>query len=126
MPPGTVAGKRVLVTGAASGIGRATAVVSARKGARLFLTDIQEAPLQAVAEEIRAAGGTVDHAAALDISDHAAVEAMAGEIHSAHGSLDVVMNVAGIAVWGSVPERVTTPVEVRSAYMRRHRGRRGG
>ena len=102
MPPRTVAGKRVLITGAASGIGRATAVASARKGARLFLTDIEEAPLQAAAEEIRAAGGTVDHAAALDVSDHAAVEVMAGEIHSAHGSLDVVMNVAGIAVWGTI------------------------
>ena len=74
----------------------------ARKGARLFLTDIEETPLQAAAEEIRAAGGTVDDAAALDVSDHAAVEAMAGEIHSAHGSLDVVMNVAGIAVWGTI------------------------
>jgi NAD(P)-dependent dehydrogenase (short-subunit alcohol dehydrogenase family) len=102
MPPRTVAGKRVLVTGAASGIGRATAVASARKGARLFLTDIEEAPLQAAADEIRAAGGAVDHTAALDVSDHAAVESMAGEIHSAHGSLDVVMNVAGIAVWGTI------------------------
>src|SRR5256714_5990249 len=102
MPPRSVTNKRVLVTGAASGIGRATAVASARKGARLFLTDINEAPLQAVAAEIRAAGGTVAYAEALDISDHAAVAAMAEEIRSAHGSLDVVMNVAGISIWGTV------------------------
>src|SRR5439155_6993749 len=102
MPPRSVANKRALVTGAASGIGRATAVASARKGARLFLTDINEAPLQAVAAEIRAAGGAVDYAGALDVSDHAAVAAMAEEIHSAHGSLDIVMNVAGIAFWGTV------------------------
>ena len=102
MPPKTVTGKRVLITGAASGIGRATAVASARRGAELFLTDLNDEPLQAAADEIRAAGGTVRQARALDISDHPAVAAMADEIHAAHGSVDVVMNVAGIAVWGGV------------------------
>jgi len=102
MPPKSVENKRVLITGAASGIGRATAVTSARKGARLYLTDINEASLAAVAAEIREAGGDVDHVEALDISDHAAVAAMADEIHSAHGSVDIVMNIAGIAVWGTI------------------------
>ena len=99
MPPKTVTGKRVLVTGAASGIGRATAIASARKGAQLFLTDIDDEALRAVTEEI---GPGVAYAKALDISDHDAVAAMAEEIHSAHGSLDVVMNVAGIAIWGTL------------------------
>src|SRR3954452_11599391 len=99
MPPKSVTNRRVLVTGAASGIGRATAVASARKGAQLFLTDINEAPLQAVAAELRSAGGSVAYAEALDISDHAAVAVMAEEIHSAHGSLDIVMNIAGISIW---------------------------
>jgi NAD(P)-dependent dehydrogenase (short-subunit alcohol dehydrogenase family) len=102
MPPNSVRNKRVLITGAASGIGRATAVASARRGARLFLTDIDDAGLQAAAAEIRDAGGTVAYAKALDISDHAAVAAMADEIHSEHGSVDVVMNIAGIAIWGTV------------------------
>ena len=102
MPPKTVENKRVLITGAASGIGRATAIASARRNARLLLTDINDAPLQSVAAEIRAAGGTVDYAKALDISDHAAVAAMADEIHAAYGSVDIVMNIAGIAVWGTV------------------------
>jgi NAD(P)-dependent dehydrogenase (short-subunit alcohol dehydrogenase family) len=102
MPPKTVTNKRVLITGAASGIGRATAAACGQKGARLFLTDINEAPLRAVAQEIRDAGGEVPYTRALDVADHAAVAAMASEIHSAHGSLDVVMNVAGIAVWGTV------------------------
>jgi NAD(P)-dependent dehydrogenase (short-subunit alcohol dehydrogenase family) len=102
MPPRSVQGKRVLITGAASGIGRATAVASARKGARLYLTDIDEEALAMVADEIRAAGGDVDHVEALDISDHAAVAAMADAIHTAHGSLDIVMNIAGIAIWGTV------------------------
>ena len=99
MPPRTVSGKRVLVTGAASGIGRATAIASARKGARLFLTDVNDEPLQGVVEEI---GEAVAYSKALDISDHEAVAAMAEEIHQAHGSLDIVMNIAGIAVWGTL------------------------
>jgi NAD(P)-dependent dehydrogenase (short-subunit alcohol dehydrogenase family) len=99
MPPQTVTDRRVLITGAASGIGRATAIASARKGAQLFLTDIDDDGLQAVAAEI---GDAVAYAKALDISDHAAVAAMADEIHSAHGSVDVVMNIAGIAIWGTV------------------------
>jgi NAD(P)-dependent dehydrogenase (short-subunit alcohol dehydrogenase family) len=102
MPPRTVTDKRVLVTGAASGIGRAVAVAAAAKGARLVLTDINDAPLQAVAGEIRAAGGTVEHAEALDVSEYEAVAAMAEAVHAAHGSVDIAMNVAGIAVWGTV------------------------
>jgi NAD(P)-dependent dehydrogenase (short-subunit alcohol dehydrogenase family) len=102
MPPKTVANKRVLITGAASGIGRATAIASARRNARLFLTDINDASLQSVAAEIRAGGGSVDYAKPLDVSDHAGVAAMADEIHSAHDSIDIAMNIAGIAVWGTV------------------------
>jgi NAD(P)-dependent dehydrogenase (short-subunit alcohol dehydrogenase family) len=102
MPPKTVSNKRVLITGAASGIGRATAMLAASKGARLLLADINEAPLQAAVAKIRAGGGRVDHARGLDVSDHSQVAAMADEIHAAHGSVDVVMNVAGIAIWGTV------------------------
>jgi NAD(P)-dependent dehydrogenase (short-subunit alcohol dehydrogenase family) len=99
-----VAGKRVLVTGAASGIGRATAVAAGRRGARLLINDRNEEPLADVAVEIEAAGGVVDDVRALDVSDHAAVAAAAEKIHADGGSVDVVMNVAGIAVWGTVEE----------------------
>ena len=116
MPPKTVTGKQVLITGAASGIGRATAIASARKGARVFLTDIENGGLQAAAAEIRAAGGAVAYAKALDVSDHAAVAAMADEIHSEHGSVDVVMNIAGISIWGTVetltPEQWRRSVDI--------------
>ena len=78
-PPRTVSGQRVLVTGAASGIGRAIARACARKGAELFLTDINAEPLDAVAAEIRAAGGVVHYAKALDVADHAAVASMAAK-----------------------------------------------
>jgi NAD(P)-dependent dehydrogenase (short-subunit alcohol dehydrogenase family) len=99
-------GKKCLITGAASGIGRATAAAAAREGAELFLTDIQTEALEAAADEIRAAGGSVTMALPVDVSDHEGVQALAEEIHGAHGSMDVVMNVAGISTWGSV-ERLT-------------------
>ncbi len=57
-------GKRCLITGAASGIGRATAIAAAGHGAELFLTDRNGEGLERVAAEIRAAGGTVTHFAA--------------------------------------------------------------
>lgn len=95
-------GKKCVVTGAASGIGRATALLVASKGATVFLTDIQADALQAVAGEIRAAGGEVGLALAADVSDYEAIRALADRIHEAHGSMDIVMNVAGISTWGTV------------------------
>jgi NAD(P)-dependent dehydrogenase (short-subunit alcohol dehydrogenase family) len=95
-------GKRCFITGAASGIGRATALASARRGAELFLTDIDAEGLDRVAAEIRDAGGTVSYVKAADITDHDAIVAMAAEIHAAHGSMDVVMNVAGVSTWGEI------------------------
>lgn len=95
-------GKRCFITGAASGIGRATALASAARGAELFLTDLDGEGLERVAEEVRRAGGTVSHSRAADVADHEAVVAMAAEIHAAHPSMDVVMNVAGVSTWGTI------------------------
>ena len=97
-----LAGKRCFITGAASGIGRATAIAAAARGAALFLTDIREAELRAVVEEIRGASGTVHAYAALDITDLEAVRAFASEISAAYGSMDIVMNIAGVSLWGPV------------------------
>lgn len=102
MPITSLRERKCLVTGAASGIGRAVAIAAAREGAALFLTDVNAVTLEAVAQEIRAGGGDVRFARAFDISDAAAVEAFARAVHAAHGSLDVVMNIAGIAIWGSI------------------------
>lgn len=94
--------RSVFLTGAASGIGRATALAAARDGAVLFLTDVDGARLLAVVEEIRSTGGEVAYAAPADVADHEAVRAMAAEITERHGAMDVVMNVAGIASWGTI------------------------
>jgi NAD(P)-dependent dehydrogenase (short-subunit alcohol dehydrogenase family) len=96
------AGASTLVTGAASGIGRSTAIAAARRGARLVLTDVDGDGVERTAGDVRAAGGEVLHTGAADVTDHAAVSALADEVHARHGSLDVVMNVAGISTWGSV------------------------
>jgi len=95
-------GKKCLITGAASGVGRATAVAAAARGAELFLTDVNEVGLAETVAIVGRAGGTVSFSAALDISDFEAVTAFADEIHEQFGSLDVVMNVAGISAWGTV------------------------
>jgi NAD(P)-dependent dehydrogenase (short-subunit alcohol dehydrogenase family) len=99
-----LAGKRCLITGAASGIGRATALNAGARGAELFLTDRDAAGLESAAVEIRAAGGTVTHFAAADVADHEAVVALAAEVHALAPSMDVVMNVAGISTWGKIEQ----------------------
>ncbi len=101
-PVPELAGRRCLITGAASGIGRATASAAAAKGAELFLTDINAELLEATADRIRASGGRVAVAQPADVSDHDQVVALARGIHSAHGSMDVVMNIAGVSTWGSI------------------------
>jgi NAD(P)-dependent dehydrogenase (short-subunit alcohol dehydrogenase family) len=95
-------GKKCFITGAASGIGRATALAAAAEGAELYLTDINAAQLDEVTAEIRGTGGSVGLSRALDISDYDGVRALAADIQQAAGSMDVVMNIAGIAIWGSV------------------------
>lgn len=101
-PVRDLAGKQVLVTGAASGIGRAVAEQAADQGAVLHLTDLQGPLLAEVAERIRARGGRVATAEAADVADHDQVRRLARLVTERHGPMDVVLNVAGIAVWGTV------------------------
>ncbi|MFN7952890.1 MAG: SDR family oxidoreductase [bacterium] len=102
MKPSRFAGKKCFITGAASGIGRATAIAAAARGAQVHLTDIDERGLAETVEAIRAAGGRVGASKALDIASFEQVRAYADELHAAVGSMDIVMNVAGIAVWGAI------------------------
>ncbi|WP_043725687.1 SDR family oxidoreductase [Nocardia asiatica] len=100
------AGKTCLITGAASGLGRSTALAAAAEGAGLVLTDIAAEGLARTAADARAAGAAVHLATAADVSDYDQVVALAAEAHDVVGSVDIVMNVAGIATWGTV-DRLT-------------------
>ncbi|HEU5007199.1 MAG TPA: SDR family oxidoreductase [Jatrophihabitantaceae bacterium] len=98
----SLAGRRVFITGAASGIGRALAVAAAADGAEVFLTDINAVQLAEVAAQIEKAGGRVGCAKAADIASYEQVRALADAIHADGTSMDLVMDVAGIAIWGTV------------------------
>jgi 3-oxoacyl-[acyl-carrier protein] reductase len=97
----SVAGKTALVTGAASGMGRATAHLFADEGAQVAVTDLGEDRVQAVVDEITGAGGTAQ-GWVLDVSDEAAVHRVVGEIVDAFGSVDILVNNAGMVAAGPV------------------------
>ena len=89
-------GKSALVTGGASGIGRATALAFAREGARVAVADIMQDAAQRTVTEIEAIGGQA-LAIACDITDDDAVKAMIARAVDAFGGLDCAFNNAGIA-----------------------------
>jgi NAD(P)-dependent dehydrogenase (short-subunit alcohol dehydrogenase family) len=99
-----IRGRKVLITGAASGIGRATALAMAGRGARLFLTDINVDGLEKVRREIEESGGEVCLARALDVSDYGSMKALADDVHAEFGSLDILANVAGVALFSQVED----------------------
>lgn len=94
--------KRCIITGAASGIGRAMALALGAQGAELFLTDIQAPALEQVVGRIRHLGGQVRAYRALDVASYPAVRQWADELQAQFGSMDVVMNIAGISIWGAI------------------------
>lgn len=94
--------KKCLITGAASGIGHATALALAKAGAQLALTDINEVALKNTANQVQALGGTLLGVFPLDISHYDSVKQMADTLHLTHGSMDVLMNIAGISTWGTI------------------------
>jgi NAD(P)-dependent dehydrogenase (short-subunit alcohol dehydrogenase family) len=91
-----VANKTALVTGAASGMGAATARLLAREGAKVAVADMLEAEGRAVAAEITAAGGTAMFLR-LDVTEEPQWEAAVGAVLGAWGKLDVLVNNAGIS-----------------------------
>ena len=89
--------RRAIVTGAAGGMGQATARVHAAEGAQVALVDLNAPAAEAAAQEIRDAGGRA-RAWSLDVADAAAVARVVDEIAAALGGLDILVNNAGISV----------------------------
>ena len=94
-------GKTALVTGAGSGIGEAIAHTLAGAGARVYVGDRDAPNGERVARAIGDAGGRAEFVA-LDVTDEAAIGALAARIDSAHGALDILVNNAGIGHVGTI------------------------
>ena len=101
---GGFAGKRCLLTGAASGIGRAVALKLAAQGAELYLTDRDAEGLELTVADARSLGGVVVAHRALDIADYHEVAGFAADIHTNQHPMDLVMNIAGVSAWGTVDQ----------------------
>ncbi len=101
--PWDLKGTAVVITGASSGIGRASALAFARRGARLILAARRERPLQDLAQECDRAGGQ-GLAVPTDVRDSEAVEALAKAAVESFGRLDVWVNNAAVGMWARFEE----------------------
>lgn len=103
-------GKVAVVTGGASGIGRAMAGRFAAAGMKLVLADIERTPLEAAAKELREGGAEVV-ASLTDVTNESAIEALLETTLDAYGTAHVVCNNAGVAAGGPVWEMTTSDWE---------------
>ncbi len=99
-----VKGKVAIVTGAANGIGEATAKIMAKEGAKVAIVDIDDENGKRVAKEIKAEGGVADfwH---MDVSHANEVEKVFGEIYQKYGKIDILVNNAGVGGGRSAPHK---------------------
>ncbi|MGB7505274.1 MAG: SDR family oxidoreductase, partial [Mycobacterium sp.] len=100
-PEGPLVGKHVIITGASSGIGRASAIAVAARGATVFALARNAEALDGLIAEIRAAGGDA-HAFTCDVTDSAAVEHTVKDILGRFGHVDYLVNNAGRSIRRSV------------------------
>ena len=94
-------GKRVVITGAASGLGRALTLALARKGCRIGVVDINVEGAQETLRMVERAGGSGD-IYELDVAQPDKVEAMAEHFFSSWGGVELLVNNAGVVVTGCV------------------------
>jgi 3-oxoacyl-[acyl-carrier protein] reductase len=93
----SIVGRSAIVTGAASGMGRATAHLLADEGANVAVVDIGDERVRVVVDEIIAAGGTAIGIAS-DITDAAALDALVAEVVASFGGIDILVNNAGVSL----------------------------
>ncbi len=97
----SVADRVVIITGAASGMGRATAHLFADEGARVAVTDLDEGRVSQVVDEITEAGGTAK-GWTFDVTSSARASEVVAAVVSEWGGLDMIVNNAGIALFGAL------------------------
>ncbi|MFI1961153.1 SDR family oxidoreductase [Streptomyces althioticus] len=100
-------GRLVLVTGAGSGIGRATALAFAEAGARVVAVDRDTGAALRTAGEARARGAADAWAETVDVADEQAMEKLAERVTAAHGVVDVLVNNAGVGLGGAFLDTTT-------------------
>ncbi|MDI2124531.1 SDR family oxidoreductase [Yinghuangia seranimata] len=103
------AGQLAVITGAGSGIGRATALSLAEAGARLVLVDRDAASAERTVDLAQVLGAAEAYAETVDVSDAEAMEQLAAKVRATHGVPDLVVNNAGIGIAGSFLD--TSPEE---------------
>jgi len=103
MDPREFAGKVVVVTGAGSGIGRSSALLFAKLGAKLHVADVNAESAESVVREIEAAGGR-GKAHTVDVTDPDAVDQLAARVFDEDGRVDVLHSNAGIGHAADIEE----------------------
>lgn len=93
-----------IITGGGSGIGRATCLLFAEEGARVVVADREGAAAQDTVARIAAAGGPLALAVPVDVAREAEVAALAAACDARFGRADVLVNVAGMRLWGPVTD----------------------
>lgn len=117
-----LAGKSALITGAGRGIGEAIALRFAEEGAHVFVSDLDSASAQSVAEAIKAHGGKAQ-AFSQDVTDEESWAPIIDEIVRVHGAFDVLVNNAGVAMLGTIESmslqdwRTTQAVNLEAVFM---------
>ena len=105
-----IRGKVAVITGAGSGIGQALAYDLARRGAKLAISDVDEVGLAETAKQLRVIGAPV-HTARLDVTDRPAVLEYADTVAAEYGSVNIVINNAGIAFTGDIEQMTFEQIE---------------